>query len=128
MHRRKLKFERRKIVVLKILTSMPNFNPPNYRFFSSFMLLFCLCFSSICYTHIISFNFTLITIHICDYLLFWKKVFYSYAYFVVNRILLQSGLWGQQCMSSMIAKENCMLQCVSPPCYELVYEGDPVRI
>lgn len=27
----------------------------------------------------------------------------------------------------MIAKENCALRCLSPACYELVYEGDPVR-
>lgn len=40
---------------------------------------------------------------------------------------IENGLWGQQCKSPMIAKENCMLQCVSPPCYELIYEGDPLE-
>lgn len=40
---------------------------------------------------------------------------------------IESGLWGQQCKSSMIAKENCMLQCLSPSCYGLVYEGDPLE-
>lgn len=40
---------------------------------------------------------------------------------------IENGLWGQQCKSSLIAKENCMLQCVSPPCYELIYQGDPLE-
>ncbi|RVW79530.1 hypothetical protein CK203_051653 [Vitis vinifera] len=39
----------------------------------------------------------------------------------------KSGLWGWQCKSSVIAKENCVLQCLSPPCYELVYESDPLE-
>lgn len=42
-------------------------------------------------------------------------------------LIVNSGLWGGQCKSSMIAKENCALRCLSPACYELVYEGDPVR-
>ncbi|KAL3622353.1 hypothetical protein CASFOL_033764 [Castilleja foliolosa] len=37
------------------------------------------------------------------------------------------GLWGQQCKSSTIAKENCALRCVSPACYELIYESDPLE-
>jgi len=40
---------------------------------------------------------------------------------------VESGLWGWQCKSSMIAKENCALRCLSPSCYELVYEGDPLE-
>ncbi|XP_058194800.1 uncharacterized protein LOC131311380 [Rhododendron vialii] len=40
---------------------------------------------------------------------------------------VESGLWGGQCKSSMIAKENCALRCLSPACYELVYEGDPLE-
>jgi hypothetical protein len=39
-----------------------------------------------------------------------------------------SGLWGWQCKSSMIAKENCALRCLSTPCYELIYASDPVRL
>ncbi|KAL1562018.1 hypothetical protein AAHA92_04643 [Salvia divinorum] len=38
---------------------------------------------------------------------------------------IESGLWGEHCMSSTIAKENCALKCLSPICYELVYESDP---
>ena len=44
------------------------------------------------------------------------------------QFLVNSGLWGQQCKSSKIAKENCALNCLSPTCYQLVYESDPVRI
>ncbi|XP_058070319.1 uncharacterized protein LOC131219275 [Magnolia sinica] len=40
---------------------------------------------------------------------------------------IESGLWGWQCKSSMIAKENCALRCLSPVCYELVYESDPLE-
>ncbi|XP_073064905.1 uncharacterized protein [Primulina eburnea] len=40
---------------------------------------------------------------------------------------IESGLWGQQCTSSMIAKENCALRCLSPVCYELIYESDPLE-
>ncbi|KAK2998836.1 hypothetical protein RJ639_023538 [Escallonia herrerae] len=40
---------------------------------------------------------------------------------------IESGLWGKQCKSSMIAKENCALKCLSPACYELVYESDPLE-
>ncbi|XP_073040777.1 uncharacterized protein [Primulina eburnea] len=40
---------------------------------------------------------------------------------------IESGLWGQKCTSSMIAKENCALQCLSPVCYELIYESDPLE-
>ncbi|CAA0827156.1 Unknown protein [Striga hermonthica] len=40
---------------------------------------------------------------------------------------IESGLWGQQCKSSTIAKENCALRCLSPVCYELIYESDPLE-
>ncbi|KAL3739131.1 hypothetical protein ACJRO7_020519 [Eucalyptus globulus] len=40
---------------------------------------------------------------------------------------VESGLWGWQCKSSMIAKENCALKCLSPTCYEIVYESDPLE-
>ncbi|RXH93180.1 hypothetical protein DVH24_013756 [Malus domestica] len=40
---------------------------------------------------------------------------------------IQSGLWGWQCKSSLIAKENCALRCLSPTCYELIYESDPLE-
>ncbi|KAF2288093.1 hypothetical protein GH714_004354 [Hevea brasiliensis] len=40
---------------------------------------------------------------------------------------IESGLWGQQCKSSMTAKENCALRCLSPTCYELIYESDPLE-
>ncbi|KAL8495836.1 hypothetical protein ACS0TY_019809 [Phlomoides rotata] len=40
---------------------------------------------------------------------------------------IESGLWGQQCKSSSIARENCALQCLSPVCYELIYESDPLE-
>ncbi|XAR54270.1 hypothetical protein NMG60_11029328 [Bertholletia excelsa] len=40
---------------------------------------------------------------------------------------IESGLWGSNCKSSMISKENCALKCLSPACYEIVYEGDPLE-
>ncbi|CAB4269169.1 unnamed protein product [Prunus armeniaca] len=40
---------------------------------------------------------------------------------------IESGLWGWQCKSSLIAKENCALRCLSSTCYELVYESDPLE-
>ncbi|OAY44523.1 uncharacterized protein LOC110620519 [Manihot esculenta] len=40
---------------------------------------------------------------------------------------IESGLWGPVCKSSMTAKENCALRCLSPTCYELIYEGDPLE-
>ncbi|XP_004510173.1 uncharacterized protein [Cicer arietinum] len=40
---------------------------------------------------------------------------------------IDSGLWGWQCKSSMIARENCALRCLSPACYELIYESDPLE-
>ncbi|EOY10328.1 hypothetical protein SCA6_002722 [Theobroma cacao] len=40
---------------------------------------------------------------------------------------IESGLWGEQCKSSSIAKENCALKCLSPACYELIYESDPLE-
>ena len=38
----------------------------------------------------------------------------------------RSGLWGWVCRSSPTEKENCVLRCLSPECYELIYGGDPV--
>ncbi|EXB70654.1 hypothetical protein L484_023840 [Morus notabilis] len=38
---------------------------------------------------------------------------------------IESGLWGWQCKSSATAKENCALRCLSPTCYEIIYESDP---
>ncbi|XP_050222990.1 uncharacterized protein LOC126673067 isoform X2 [Mercurialis annua] len=40
---------------------------------------------------------------------------------------VESGLWGQQCKLSMTAKENCALRCLSPVCYEHIYESDPLE-
>ncbi|KAJ0970925.1 hypothetical protein J5N97_018884 [Dioscorea zingiberensis] len=40
---------------------------------------------------------------------------------------IESGLWGSKCTSSMIEKENCALRCLSPVCYELIYESDPLE-
>ncbi|KAL0647657.1 hypothetical protein Bca4012_045948 [Brassica carinata] len=41
---------------------------------------------------------------------------------------IESGLWGWQCKSSPIAKENCALRCLSPVCYQLIYETtDPLE-
>nr|GMC80115.1 Protein OS-9 like [Ipomoea batatas] len=40
---------------------------------------------------------------------------------------IESGLWGEKCKTSMVAKENCALQCLSPVCYELIYESDPLE-
>ncbi|KAL4199346.1 hypothetical protein AMTRI_Chr03g50680 [Amborella trichopoda] len=40
---------------------------------------------------------------------------------------IESGLWGWNCKSSMIAKENCVLRCLSPDCYEFIYAGDPLE-
>ncbi|RDY14854.1 Glutamate--tRNA ligase, chloroplastic/mitochondrial [Mucuna pruriens] len=40
---------------------------------------------------------------------------------------IDSGLWGWTCKSSMIARENCALRCLSPACYELIYESDPLE-
>ncbi|XP_077244729.1 uncharacterized protein LOC143884812 isoform X2 [Tasmannia lanceolata] len=40
---------------------------------------------------------------------------------------IESGLWGRQCKSSIIAKENCALQCLSHTCYGLIYESDPLE-
>lgn len=38
----------------------------------------------------------------------------------------RSGLWGFACRSSTAEKENCVLRCLSPECYNLIYGGDPV--
>ncbi|XP_078437743.1 uncharacterized protein LOC144708360 [Wolffia australiana] len=40
---------------------------------------------------------------------------------------IESGLWGWECRSSLISKENCALRCVSPICYNLVYGDDPLE-
>nr|CAD1832575.1 unnamed protein product [Ananas comosus var. bracteatus] len=40
---------------------------------------------------------------------------------------IESGLWGWKCRASVIAKENCALLCLSPRCYELIYEDDPLE-
>ncbi|KAK9742691.1 hypothetical protein RND81_03G191600 [Saponaria officinalis] len=40
---------------------------------------------------------------------------------------IESGLWGLDCKSSTIAKENCALRCLSPRCYEIIYESDPLE-
>ncbi|CAF2343376.1 unnamed protein product [Brassica napus] len=37
------------------------------------------------------------------------------------------GLWGWQCKSSPVAKENCALRCLSPVCYQLIYESEPLE-
>ncbi|EFJ15921.1 hypothetical protein SELMODRAFT_422373 [Selaginella moellendorffii] len=40
---------------------------------------------------------------------------------------INSGLWGWKCQSSSIAKQNCMLQCVSWTCYDLIYGNDALE-
>ncbi|QCE04613.1 hypothetical protein DEO72_LG8g2650 [Vigna unguiculata] len=40
---------------------------------------------------------------------------------------IDSGLWGWSCKSSAIERENCALRCLSPACYELIYESDPLE-
>ncbi|KAK9095661.1 hypothetical protein Scep_027130 [Stephania cephalantha] len=40
---------------------------------------------------------------------------------------IESGMWGSRCKSSVIAKENCALRCLSPECYELIYGSDPLE-
>ncbi|KAG9139117.1 hypothetical protein Leryth_025415 [Lithospermum erythrorhizon] len=40
---------------------------------------------------------------------------------------IESGLWGQQCKTTTIEKENCALRCLSPACYELIYMSDPLE-
>ncbi|KAK8971571.1 hypothetical protein KSP40_PGU011266 [Platanthera guangdongensis] len=40
---------------------------------------------------------------------------------------MESGLWGWKCKSSIIEKENCALRCLSPACYQLIYESDPLE-
>ncbi|XP_068650994.1 uncharacterized protein [Aristolochia californica] len=40
---------------------------------------------------------------------------------------IESGLWGWKCKSSVIEKENCALRCLSPECYEFIYESDPLE-
>ncbi|KAL6867406.1 hypothetical protein ACP4OV_015430 [Aristida adscensionis] len=40
---------------------------------------------------------------------------------------IENGLWGWACRSSPTEKENCVLRCVSPECYQLIYGGDPLE-
>ncbi|KAL5549673.1 hypothetical protein UlMin_004913 [Ulmus minor] len=40
---------------------------------------------------------------------------------------IDGGLWGWQCKSSVTARENCALRCLSSTCYELIYESDPLE-
>ncbi|KAJ8573480.1 hypothetical protein K7X08_009991 [Anisodus acutangulus] len=40
---------------------------------------------------------------------------------------IESGLWGEKCKATAVDKENCALQCLSPVCYERVYQSDPLE-
>ncbi|XP_076912788.1 uncharacterized protein LOC143571182 [Bidens hawaiensis] len=40
---------------------------------------------------------------------------------------VELGYWDAKCKSSMVEKENCALKCLSPACYELIYESDPLE-
>uniref|UniRef100_A0A0E0CL13 Uncharacterized protein n=1 Tax=Oryza meridionalis TaxID=40149 RepID=A0A0E0CL13_9ORYZ len=40
---------------------------------------------------------------------------------------VDNGLWGWACKSSATEKENCVLRCLSPECYDLIYGGDPLE-
>eukprot|EP01018_Ginkgo_biloba_P008003 Gb_19036 [translate_table: standard] len=40
---------------------------------------------------------------------------------------IENGMWGWQCKSSAIAKENCALRCLSPVCYDHIYDDDPLE-
>ncbi|KAL5218059.1 hypothetical protein ABZP36_018743 [Zizania latifolia] len=40
---------------------------------------------------------------------------------------VENGLWGWACRSSATEKENCVLRCLSPECYDLIYGGDPLE-
>jgi len=40
---------------------------------------------------------------------------------------VENGLWGWVCRSSPTEKENCVLRCLSPECYDLIYGGDPLE-
>ncbi|KAK3147952.1 hypothetical protein QOZ80_3BG0288750 [Eleusine coracana subsp. coracana] len=40
---------------------------------------------------------------------------------------IENGLWGWACRSSPTEKENCVLRCLSPECYDLIYGGDPLE-
>ncbi|CAL9053320.1 uncharacterized protein LOC135671857 [Musa acuminata AAA Group] len=40
---------------------------------------------------------------------------------------IESGLWGSRCRWSIIDKENCALRCLSPVCFQLIYESDPLE-
>lgn len=60
-------------------------------------------------------------------LLQWFIKFFLAHFLCCGNTKRNSGLWGWQCKASSIAKENCALRCLSPVCYELIYESDPVR-
>ncbi|KAI5423140.1 hypothetical protein KIW84_046216, partial [Lathyrus oleraceus] len=66
---------------------------------------------------------------VCVYL----SVFFRVGFVVLTigihicNLFVDSGLWGWPCKSSMIARENCALRCLSPSCYELIYESDPLE-
>ncbi|ONK58895.1 uncharacterized protein A4U43_C08F830 [Asparagus officinalis] len=40
---------------------------------------------------------------------------------------IDSGLWGEKCMASMMERENCSLRCLSRSCYDLIYKNDPLE-
>nr|ACG36226.1 hypothetical protein [Zea mays] len=40
---------------------------------------------------------------------------------------VENGLWGWVCRYSPTEKENCVLRCLSPECYDLIYGGDPLE-
>ncbi|XP_076935456.1 uncharacterized protein LOC143602123 [Bidens hawaiensis] len=41
---------------------------------------------------------------------------------------VELGYWGAKCKSSMVKKKLIvLLQCLSPACYELIYESDPLE-
>ncbi|KAM3265957.1 hypothetical protein BC332_02988 [Capsicum chinense] len=40
---------------------------------------------------------------------------------------IESGMWGEKCKATAVDKENCALQCLSPVCFEHVYQSDPLE-
>ena len=54
----------------------------------------------------------------------------SDAMFLCSNGCLSAGpqrvMGGWVCRSSPTEKENCVLRCLSPECYDLIYGGDPV--
>lgn len=96
--RRILRLDRKRISAMPILKGTVVNN--------NCLLIFIFCFIEV---------ITIVYIFIC-----WVG-FFLFLFFVF------SGLWGWQCKSSTTAKENCALRCLSPICYEIIYESDPVR-